>query len=348
MKINSQKREGNKVFFEIEEDPAKLKEIFEKTLVEAGKEIKISGFRPGKAPRGMVERAIDPEAVNYRATQNVISEIYPKLIEETKIEPVDYPNIDIVSNEKDKPLVFKLSVEVYPEVKLGKYIGIKAERKSTEVKEEEIIHTLGRLQERFSATNAEGKKELLALDDEFAKKVSRYGTLEELKEELKTALKNEKTAESDADVKNKLIGLVAADTDVEIPSSMTEREIEIMFDELKTSLSQSGLTIDDYLKGAKKEEKSLRDEMRKSAEIRVKGKVILRAIAEKEGLKVEEETIRDEIKAMAGETGQDIDAIMKKLEKGTRSYMEEYLLRKKALEFLLEKANIKVEEEKKG
>ena len=80
----------------------------------------------------------------------------------------------------------------------------------------------------------------------------------------------------------------------------------------------------------------------------MKGKVILRAIAEKEELKVSEEDVRGEIKAMAGETGQDVDAIMKKLEKGTRSYMEEYLLRKKALEFLLEKANIKQEEEAKG
>src|SRR3989339_824466 len=188
MKIISQKRDGNKVFFEIEEDLSKFQEVFKRTLVEAGKEVKIPGFRPGKAPREMVERAIDPEAINYRTTQNVISEIYPKLIEETKIEPVDYPNIDIVQNEKDKPLIFKLSVEVYPEVKLGKYKGIKGERKSTEVKEEEIVNTLGRLQERFTAVDAEGKKEVLPLDDEFAKKVSRYGTLAELKEELRAAL----------------------------------------------------------------------------------------------------------------------------------------------------------------
>lgn len=332
MKIRSQKREGNKVILEAEEDHSRFKESVEKALIEAGKEIRIPGFRPGKAPRDMVERAVNREFIENRAAQDLIAEVYPKIIEEGKFDPVDYPNIEIVQQETGKPFVFKLSVDVYPEVKLGKYKGVKIEKKPVEVTEHEILELLGKLQERMAVTGAEGKKELLPLDDEFAKKVSRYGTLAELKEEMRKTLSEEKKAESEADLKNKAIAAASAEAKVEVPLAMTEREVDIMLDELKTSLAQSNLKLEDYLKGAKKEEKSLREEMRKSAEIRIKGKIMLKAVAEAEKMEVSTEEIEAEIKSMQ---------IEGKMEGVGRKYVEEYLLRRKALDFIIEKANIR-------
>ena len=250
--------------------------------------------------------------------------------------------MEIKQLESGKPFVFKITVDVYPEVKLGKYQGLKVEKKSAAVTEEEILALLGRLQERFSITNAEGKKELLSLDDEFAKKVSSFGTLAELKEEVKTTMLKDKEAEAEADLRNKLVAEAIAKVEVELPAGMIEREIDIMLDELAGSLAQSGLTVEDYLRGTKKEMENLRQEMRKAAEGRVKGKVVLKAIAEKEEIKVTDDDIKKELTQISAETGQPLDHLEKNFnESARRGYMEEYLMRQKALDYLVAKAEIK-------
>lgn len=349
MKIRSQKRENNTVHLEVEEDYGKFAEAAEKALLAAGREIKIPGFRQGKAPKDMIRKAINPEYLDSRAAQNLIGDLYPQIIDEAKLEPVDYPNVDvdypnvdIVEQKKDKPFVFKVSVDVYPEVKLGKYKGLKVDKKPTEVTEEEIDKTLANFQERMAKTDAEGKKELPPLDDEFAKKVSRFQTLTELKTEVRTAMENEKKAASEADVKDKLVAAASEDAEVEVPGGMIEREINIMLDELRSSLMRSGLTLDDYLKGVKKDEKAMREEMRKSAEIRVKGKVVLKAIAAAEKMAVSDEELETELKNMAAASGEKIEDLKKRLDEGIKDYIDEYLLRKKALDFLVEKAKVKL------
>lgn len=268
MKIRTQKREGNKVLIEAEEDYASFEKAVEKALSEAGKEVKLPGFRPGKAPKEMVERALNREAVEQHAAQNLILEIYPKILDEAKLEPVDYPKVEILQQEKGRPFVFKLTVEVYPEVKLGRYKGLKVEKKPEE---------------------------------------------------------------TEADVKNKLIAAASAEAKVDVPAGLVEHEIDIMLDELKTSLVQNNLTLEDYLRGAKKEEKALRDEMRKSAEIRSRGKVVLKAVAQVEKMKVSSEEVQSELKVLGLE---------KEMGESGKKHLEDYLLRKKALDFLVEKAKV--------
>jgi FKBP-type peptidyl-prolyl cis-trans isomerase (trigger factor) len=342
MKILSRKREENRAILEVEEDISHFETAVEKALQEAGKEIKLPGFRPGKAPREMVERNVNRDFIEQRAAQDLIAELYPELVETTKIEPVDYPKVEILKQEKDQPFVFKITVDVYPQIKLGKYKGLKVEKRSSAVTEDEVLKALGNLQDRLSIVNAEGKKETLPLDDEFAKKVSRFGTLAELKAEVREVLQKDKAAEVEAEMKNKLVAEVANGSQAEIPPAMVEREIDIMLDELRTSLAQSGLTVGDYLKGAKKEERNLRDEMRKAAEIRVKGKVVLKAVGLEEKIVVDEKDVQAEVKEIAAASGKDVAEVEKNLGEGVRSYIGEYLLRRKALDFILEKASIKV------
>ncbi|MBI5078659.1 hypothetical protein HZB08_01375 [Candidatus Saganbacteria bacterium] len=322
LKIRSQKREGNQVLLEIEEEFSRFEETVEKVLVKRGAEVRLPGFRPGKAPRQMVEKAVSREALEHRAAQDLISDLYPKIIDETGLEPVAFPDVEVLQQEKDKPFVFKLSVEVYPLVKLGKYKGLKVDRKSDAVTEEEVLGILGKLQKQFTPAD---------LDDEFARKISRYGTLAELKEEILISLRKDKSAEAEADLKNKLIAGACAEAKVDIPPAMVEREIDLMLDELKASLAQSNLTIEDYLRGAGKEKQALRDEMRKAAEIRVKGKVVLRAVGETEKIKITPEDIKSAFPDV-------------KVEEANKKYVEDYLLRMKALDFLVEKAEIRMGE----
>lgn len=347
MKIRSKTREGNKILLQVEEEHSRFDDSVKKTLVEAGKEIKIPGFRAGKAPKEMVERALNREAIESRAAQNLISDLYPQIIDQSEIDPVDYPNIEIVQQKKNEPFVFKIAVDVYPEVKLGKYKGLKAEKKKAGITEEEILKVLGNLRDRLAKVGPEGKKEELPLDDEFAKKVSRFGTLAELKEEIREAMLKERKAEAEADLKNKLIAAASSEAKVDIPKGMIEREIDIMLDELRSSLAGNNLTLEDYLKGIKKEEKTLKEELQKSAEIRVKGKVVLRALASEEKMKIEEEEMESELKGMAEASGEKVEDLKKRLDEGARKYIDDYLLRRKALDFLVEKAKVKeIKEEK--
>jgi len=343
MKITSQNREGNKITLEIEEEYSVFTKAVDQTLIEAGKEINIPGFRPGKAPKEMVKKAVNPDYLEAQAAQKLISQLYPKIIDESKIEPVDFPNVEIVQQKKKKPFLFKIAVDVYPEVKLGKYKGLKVDRKATDVTEADVEKVLGNLQNRFAKPGPDDKKETLPLDDEFAKKVSRFGTLAELKSEIKKAMLKDRQVQSDSEVKNNLIALASSEAKLDVPPGMIEREIDMMIDELRANLAQTGLSFEDYLKGIKKEAKAMREEIRKPAEMRIKGKVVLRAIAEAEKTKVSPEEMEEEFKKLAASTGEKLEDLKKRVQKDGAKFIEDYMLRQKALDLLLEKAKIKEE-----
>lgn len=340
MKIRSNTREGNKVILEVEEDYSEFLKSVDKTIIEASKEIKIPGFRPGKAPKAMVEKVLNREFIEAEAAQDLLSTIYPKILDEIKIDPVDYPKVEILENKKKKPIVFKIEINVYPEVQLGKYKGLKVEKKEVKVTDGDINKVLESLQKRLA--HMEGGEP--AIDDEFAKKVSKYQTLEELKQELQEGMQKDKESAEEAEVKNKLIAEASKDAKVEIPNGMIEREIDVMLDELKGSLAQSGLTLEDYLKGIKKDDKTMRDELRKSAQVRVIGKVVLKAIAEAEKIEITKEEMDEELKALAGAAGQPADEAGKGLDEHAKKYIEDYLMRRKALDFIIEKAKVTVVE----
>jgi trigger factor len=340
MKIRSNTRKGNKIILEVEEEYSKFLDQVEKTMVEVSADIKLPGFRQGKAPKAMVEQSVNREMVEAQAVQDLVSSLYPVVLDEAKIEPVDYPNVQIVEHKKDQPVVFKVEVDVYPEVNLGKYKGLKVDKKDVKITDEEIDKVLENLQKRMA--HVDGKE--AALDDEFAKKVSKYETFEELKKELREGMQKDKESAEEAEVKNKLIAEASKDAKVEIPNGMINREVDIMLDELRNSLAQSGLTLEDYLKGIKKDEKSMREELGKSAKVRVIGKVILKAIAEEEKLEISEEEMQEEYKALTQAAGRPAEESGKGIDDHAKEYIQDYMLRRKALDFLLEKAKVNIVE----
>lgn len=428
MKIIKQEKTGNKCKFEIEIDFSEFKNAREEIISSYSKDMKIPGFRPGKAPKNLIEKSLEPEVLKDHAAQHLISNNYQKLISDAKIDPVDYPSVNIIKLNDNEPFVFSLEVEVYPEVKLGKYKGIKAEKKPTDVADNEVLQVLGNLQDRYARfipvppeegaaendfvdlevqSEAEGsaiktwprdikgypigkgyispdfdpniigmklneeksftvdfkkdhqlseiagktvsfkvvvkkilRKELLALDDEFAKTVSSYGTLLELKEEVRKNLELDKKDQSEADFKNALINGASEEAVVEIPEALVRTEIEVMLEELGDSLSRSNLTLKDYLQSLKKTEDDLKQELKTPALVRAKGKVVLKKIAEAEKLEVAAHDIDTEIALMAQQSGKSSEEYKKSLGRGGLAYITDYLLRRKALDFLSTHAKI--------
>lgn len=145
-----EKSEGNEgtLTFEVSvEDFEKgLDEAFKKVV----KDVQLPGFRKGKIPRKMFENRFGVESLYQDAIDAVLPNAYMQAIDETEIEPVDQPNIDVDAIERGKPVVFTASVTVKPEVELGEYKGIEVEDEEVNITEEDVDAALEELQSQHA------------------------------------------------------------------------------------------------------------------------------------------------------------------------------------------------------
>ncbi|AZB43837.1 trigger factor [Bacillus sp. FJAT-42376] len=161
MSAKWEKLEGNQGILTVEVDA----ETFDSALNEAFKkvvqQVSIPGFRKGKVPRSLFEQRFGVESLYQDALDILLPVEYGKAIDETKIEPIDRPEIDIDSMGKGEKLTFTAKVTVKPEVKLGDYKGLEVDKDDAEVTDEDVDQELKQLQERQAelVVKEEGKVE---------------------------------------------------------------------------------------------------------------------------------------------------------------------------------------------
>ena len=191
----------------------------------------------------------------------------------------------------------------------------------------------------FTITLHELKElELPALDDDLAKAVSQSQTLDELKADIRERLKAAAEARVRRQMGNQIVdGLVAA-YEFPLPEVMVERELESMVSEGTGMASRMGMSFDDYLKAVDKTEEGLRGEFRPEAEKRVKGTLLLEAIAKAENITATPADIQSELHALARQYGQPVDRIRQALGNNLLSLMDG-IVRNKTVEFLIENAD---------
>lgn len=114
---------------------------------EAGK-YNIPGFRKGKAPRHMIEKMFGADVFHYDAINDLFPEAYEAAVAESGIEPVDRPEVDIVSASTEDGVVLKAVVTVKPEMKVGEYKGLKATKKVNTVEDAAVEAEIERMRER--------------------------------------------------------------------------------------------------------------------------------------------------------------------------------------------------------
>ncbi|MFI8685620.1 trigger factor [Rossellomorea sp. NPDC077527] len=161
MSAKWEKQEGNQGVLTIEVEAAKVNEGLDAAFKKVVKQVNVPGFRKGKMPRGMFEKRFGVESLYQDALDFILPEAYAKAIEETGIDPIDRPEIDVEQMEKGKDLIFTAKVQVKPEVKLGEYKGLEVEKMETEVTAEDVEAELTSLQEKQAelAVKEEGKAE---------------------------------------------------------------------------------------------------------------------------------------------------------------------------------------------
>ena len=147
MSLQVEKLEKNMAKLTIEVSAEDLEKAIDKVYQKQKKQISIPGFRKGKVPRQMVERMYGKGVFYEDAANELIPDAYDKALEECEEDIVSSPKIEVTQIEAGKPFVFTAEVALKPEVKLGKYKGVKIDKIDTEVTEEDVMAEIERERE---------------------------------------------------------------------------------------------------------------------------------------------------------------------------------------------------------
>ncbi|SEC71342.1 trigger factor [Paenibacillus sp. GP183] len=143
------------------------------------------------------------------------------------------------------------------------------------------------------------RKNLPELDDEFAKDVSEFDTLEEYKQDLRTRLQERKEKDLQVSKETAVVEKAAAGAEVEIPNAMIESELDVMIKEFERRLRAQGMTLDIYFQFSGQNEGMLKEQMREDAEKRVRNNLVLEAIAAAENITASDEEVDAELTKLA-------------------------------------------------
>ncbi len=152
MSLQVEKLEKNMAKLTIEVSAEEFDKAMNNAYHKQKAKINIPGFRKGKAPRAMIEKMYGAGIFYEEAANAIIPEAYANAAEESGLEIVSQPDIDVVQIEKGKAFIFTAEVAVKPEVTLGEYKGVQVEKKTAEVTEEEVNDEIARVREQNSRT----------------------------------------------------------------------------------------------------------------------------------------------------------------------------------------------------
>ena len=417
---------ANEVKLEITVEAEKFENAMKKVYFQNAKYINIPGFRKGKAPMNIVEKYYGAQIFYEDAFNDVATQAYDEALEENKIDVVSRPTVDIIQMEKGKDVIFSATVQVKPEVKLGKYKGIDIKKIEYPVKDEDIEKELKKMQEKnarlitiedralengdiatidfegftdgvpFEGGKAEGheleigsgafipgfeeqlvnmkideekeikvtfpkeyfskdlagkeatfkvklheikKKELPKLDDEFAKDVSEFDTLEELKADIKNKMEKDNEQKAKYETEESAIKAVCDNVKIDIPSGMVDMEVDHMIQDISQRLSYQGLKLDQYLKMIGKTEEEVRKEYEPQAIEAIKSRLTLEAIRKAEKIEASEEEIKEKLEEMAKNYGKKVEEIQDN--EDLKNYIKEGIESEKAIDFIVKNAKIK-------
>lgn len=386
MKAVLEKRENNKVTFNVELEYDKFEDNLQKAYLKNRGKFSIPGFRKGKVPRKILEMNYGEDLFYEDAINLILPEEYDSAIVELGLEPVDTPEVDIDEIEKDKPIMIKFQVDVKPEIKLGDYKSIEIEKVEHNVTDEILDNEIKKAQDAngrlvdaadrpvqdgdhliidyegsvdgvlFPGGTAEGQKleigsntfipgfeeqligknigeevevkvtfpedyheetlmgkeaifkvviheikekELPELDDEFAKDISEFDTLEEYKASVKANLEENFKRREKIELENKIIDEVVAMAEFEVPEGLINSQLENEVGEFDYQLRSQGIDLEQYLTITGSTIEDIKEQLKPMALKRVTADLVLEAIAKEENIEVTKEDIDKELNRIA-------------------------------------------------
>ncbi len=185
------------------------------------------------------------------------------------------------------------------------------------------------------------EEELPELDDEFAKDVSEFDTLEELRTDTAANMKKSKEAQVENKMKDNVLEKVYNANEIDIPDVMVDDEISNMMNEFDQQLRSQGMDLQKYFEYLKKDPQEFREEIKGDAYKRVKTRMVVSAVAEAEKLEASDEEVDKEVELMAIQYQLEADKIKEMLGMENLSFLKQDIKMRKAVDFMYENAEIK-------
>ncbi len=183
------------------------------------------------------------------------------------------------------------------------------------------------------------KKELPEIDDEFAKDVSEFDTLKELKDSIKEKLEEENASKAKYETEEEAIKAVCDNTQIDIPSGMIETEIDNMVKDIEQRLSYQGLSLKQYLQMINKTDADMRKEFEEQAERSVKSRLVLEAVIKAEKIEASEDDVKAKLEEMAKNYGKKPEEL--EANESLKLYITENIKTENAIKFIVDNAKIK-------
>lgn len=326
MKANVENIAGCSRLLNIEVSVEELNQQFDQVYKDIGKYARVPGYRPGRAPRDLLQTYYGKKAEE-EVIKRAIPEYYLKAVRAEKLAPVAPPQIESVQL-KNHTLYFSARVDVRPQLRLKPYKNLKTIKKKNKIEQNQIDQVLDRLRK------SKAKDDVLAKDLGFT-------SLQDLKAAISKDLQARGEIEIRNDMERQILEQLLKRTSLDVPESLVKSQAKEILNQLK---------LNRILQGEKKEdveskEKELEEQAESEAIRRVKFSFILEEIAQRENIQVSEGDLDKRIEAIAQRSGKAKDEIKQYLDRedlipGLRAELRD----KKTVELLLNQA--KVEEEK--
>lgn len=224
-------------------------------------------------------------------------------------------------------------------------IGLKAgDSKEVNVKfpEEYGIDDLNGKEAVFKVTVKEIKvKEVPELDDEFAKEVSEFDTLDEVKEDIRNKKQEANKLREEREFEEAVLEAVCSNTEINIPEVMVEKEVDNMIRDLETRLKYQGLDLETYYKYTNNDEQKVREYMRETSEKKVKADLVITEIVKVEKVEATDDEIKDKATEIAKQYGSDdVEKMAKIILDGQKEYLKIQIVNEKVMKMLVDSSKI--------
>jgi trigger factor len=146
MRATAEPVEGNRVRLSVEVDEGEIDEALDATVQRLARQVRVPGFRPGRVPRPVLEARLGgAEALRQQALSDALPDLYARAVQDTEVDPISAPEIDITSGENGGPITFDALVEVRPTVTVPGYKGLVVTVPALAVTDDEVGRQVDRI-----------------------------------------------------------------------------------------------------------------------------------------------------------------------------------------------------------
>lgn len=348
---------------EVEVDVQVSTEMYKTTKENAYKllsaSVEVPGFRPGKAPREMIEKKIGAKLLQ-KTLELILDKVELEIIEKEDLKPITRPEVDLKDFSEEKGVSFSFKFVSYPEVKLGDFEKIKVEKKPAKVKKsdiDQVVHNLFEQKYKEEHTKQSEKKSSKKSDskdksekiDASIKNVNEWVTdshvkdanlgdivtTKALREKIKEQLESVKERETEEEYRESIINEAVKLSEFKVPKQLVESDVQRMEESYKKRISELKVDIDDFLAAQNTSIEKLREDWGKDSEKRIGVELVLSELAKQHELIPSIEEIEKEIEKEI-ENIEDENTKKELSTSSGRRYVASILIQRKGVEKLVE------------